>query len=228
MNWVAPSRAEDATGAAVIAEEANVLIPVDDDLAGDNVGRAVVQGGQERGLIIHKLFEEILTGELVDEPRALMQRADTLVRDLGHQPMNDPSRGLCPSEIAACINRGLRLPQIAAVRELLVPEFPVCASARVGSVETITSGIADAIAIGEEGPELVVDWKSDIAPNAEAAAQYQAQVRSYLEVTKIPRGVIVFVTTGEVVEVRLRSGPQTPGTAVVDQLDQIGGVAWFR
>lgn len=55
---------------------------------------------------------------------------------------------------------------------------------------------------GEDGkPELVIDWKSDVHPSAAASDHYRSQVRCYLEVTGILKGMVVFVTTGAVLHV---------------------------
>ena len=69
-------------------------------------------------------------------------------------------------------------------------------------MELATFGIVDALCIGEDGtPELVIDWKSDVSPSAAAADHYRQQVSRYLEVTGIPAGLVVFVTTGKLMRV---------------------------
>ena len=50
-------------------------------------------------------------------------------------------------------------------------------------------------------PEMVIDWKSDVAPDAAAIAGYAAQVRAYLRATGAGRGLVVFMTSGRVVGV---------------------------
>jgi hypothetical protein len=52
-------------------------------------------------------------------------------------------------------------------------------------------------------PELVIDWKSDVAPGATTIAGYAAQVRTYLRATGAARGLVVFMTSGRVVRVEL-------------------------
>jgi hypothetical protein len=107
-----------------------------------------------------------------------------------------------PAEIAGCVDRSLRIPQIANVRDRLTPEFTVYSSSVSGFVETITSGIADAIAIDRNGrPALVVDWKSDVSITTETLDHYRAQVQGYLKTSGAPRGLIVFVTNGNCVEI---------------------------
>jgi exodeoxyribonuclease-5 len=92
------------------------------------------------------------------------------------------------------------LPEIAAIRARLLPELPVYGVGEEDGVELATFGIVDALCIGEDGkPELVIDWKSDVAPSPAVSDHYRSQVRRYLEVTGIPRGLIVFVTSGSIV-----------------------------
>jgi len=53
----------------------------------------------------------------------------------------------------------------------------------------MTSGIADALAIGPDGTiDVVIDWKSDVDPEAKIIELYRAQVRDYLAVTGAPKG----------------------------------------
>ncbi|RWD62839.1 MAG: hypothetical protein EOS60_31245, partial [Mesorhizobium sp.] len=55
---------------------------------------------------------------------------------------------------------------------------------------------------GPDGkPQVVVDWKSDVQPSPEAIEHYRAQVRNYLDMTGTQRGLIVLVTSGEVLTV---------------------------
>ena len=42
-----------------------------------------IQGGRERGLILHKLIEEVLSGETAETMPALVARAEALVLVLG-------------------------------------------------------------------------------------------------------------------------------------------------
>lgn len=100
------------------------------------------------------------------------------------------------------VDRTLRLPEIAEVRDRLIPELPVAAREIVDGEEIAITGIIDALCFDENGrPELVIDWKSDVAPKAEAVQHYRAQVKQYLSATSCPKGMIVFVTTGELLTV---------------------------
>jgi exodeoxyribonuclease-5 len=200
LEWIAPSRAEDAQQPAA-ADELPVFAPTQDGEVDEESVISAPQGGRGRGLVIHKLFEEVLTNETGDSIEALEARATELIKEIGLDPSADPRRGLSPAEIARSVLRGLTHPKIAAVRPKLLPEFPVFSSSVAGTVEKITAGIADAIAIEDGKPFLIIDWKSDVDPGLETAAHYRAQVSAYLEATNIPVGLIVFVTNGTVIEI---------------------------
>ena len=81
-------------------------------------------------------------------------------------------------------------------------EFPVYASTLTDMHEEATAGIADAIAFDSDGvPQAVIDWKSDVAPAPETLDHYCSQVRAYLDMTTIERGLIVALTSGVVIPV---------------------------
>jgi exodeoxyribonuclease-5 len=173
-------------------------------LAGEDGGGSLlaIQGGRERGDVLHKLIEEVLTGETEETLPTLAARAVSLIRAIGCRVAADPGRGLVPAEIAGCALRALSLPEIASLRPRLLPEFPVYASAWREGKEEVTVGIADAIAFGADGrPIAVVDWKSNVAPTPGMIEHYRGQVRAYLAMMGVERGLIVFATTGVVVTV---------------------------
>jgi hypothetical protein len=100
------------------------------------------------------------------------------------------------------VTRTLALPEIVELRPTLAPEFPVHASTVIDGVEQATAGITDATSFGPDGePQLVIDWKSDVQPTPETIDHYRAQVRNYLDMTGTDRGLIVLVTTGEILAV---------------------------
>ena len=200
--WRAPSRNED-TGEPVHRKEEPELLANDADGAPVDAGTpATVQGGRERGLILHKLIEEVLAGETAEDSPALVARAETLIRVLGCPVMDDSALGLAPAELSGCVIRALSLPQVAPLRPVLHPEFPVYACSTFVAHEEATAGIADAIAFDASGaPQVVIDWKSDVDPSAETVEHYHAQVRAYLDMTGAERGLIVMVTSGKVLPV---------------------------
>jgi exodeoxyribonuclease-5 len=196
--WAAPSRDEAVAGLPTEVDATDLVFG--EEIAAPEAGP--VQGGRERGLVIHKLFEEVLTGEIEAAEATLAARAVELIRQLGLEPSADAAIGLSPGEVARVVARTLALPEIAAVRDRLLPELPVLASDQDDGVEVATAGIVDALCLGDGGrPDLVIDWKSDVDPDPTVAEQYQRQVRRYLEVTGTTKGLVVFVTNGTIMKV---------------------------
>ena len=200
--WRAPSRDEGETD-SVIREETRKILVTDGDGAPGESDIVTIQGGRERGLILHKLIEEVLTGETAETIPALVARAEALIRVLGCPIVDDPALGLAPAELAGCVVRALSLPEVAAFRPGLLPEFPVYASTLTEAHEEVTAGIADAIAFSSDRmPQVVIDWKSELDLAAETVEHYRAQVRAYLEMTGAERGLIVALTSGTVISVK--------------------------
>ena len=206
--WRAPSRDEDAAR-PVLREEAPAILATDGDGApAGGAAAATIQGGRERGTILHKLIEEVLTGETAETQPDLAARAEILISTLGLPVMDDPAQGLAPVELAACVVRALSLPEVAALRSGLVPEYPVYASNETDTHEEATAGIIDAIAFDADGaPQVIIDWKSDVDPTPETLEHYRAQVRAYLDMTGAERGIVVCVTTGTAMQVIRFTGP---------------------
>ncbi|MEN6541688.1 UvrD-helicase domain-containing protein [Parvibaculum sp.] len=204
LTWLAPSRGENTAGNVLQEEEAGIWTSsVDDDQPRELEPATSVQGGRERGLILHKLMEEVLTGETHEAEAALAERAAELIRALGRSPVADPATGLSAKELAGCVIRTLALPDIAALRPCLLAEFPVYAAHAANGVETATVGIADALTLSAAGrPAVIVDWKSDVAPDPQTLDHYRAQVRAYIDMTGAERGLIVLMTSGVVIHVR--------------------------
>ena len=156
---------------------------------------AAPRGSRARGLILHKLLEEVLTGETADDDAALRTRAAELAGQLaGFSGVE----GFDAAEAALSARRGLAVPEIAAVRASLLPEYSVAHSDMADGEEVVTQGVADAVAWEGDRIRLVVDWKSDVNPNAATVAQYRGQVLAYLRATGAPAGVVVFLTSGAV------------------------------
>jgi exodeoxyribonuclease-5 len=202
LTWLAPSRDEKAGETALREVEVGLWTGSADDQPSELETATRVQGGRERGLILHKLMEEVLTGETQGVETALTERATDFVRALGHSPVADPSTGLSAQELAACVSRTLALPDIVALRPGLLAEFPVYAAHVTNGAETATAGIVDALTVTAEGrPAVVVDWKSDVAPGPRTLDHYCAQVRTYLDIIGAERGLIVLMTSGTVIPV---------------------------
>jgi ATP-dependent exoDNAse (exonuclease V) beta subunit len=171
--------------------------------SGDADVSAAVRGSRERGLVVHKLLEEVLTGETPDRAEALKTRARALLDQLGTAEASRPQDGLHAPELAATVLRALAIREIAACRSRLVPELTVFSTRADDDRMTYVGGVADALAYLPLGIiELVIDWKTDVSPNAQQIELYREQMRDYLAATGAPEGLLVFVTTGQVIRVR--------------------------
>jgi ATP-dependent exoDNAse (exonuclease V) beta subunit len=151
--------------------------------------------GRVRGLLLHKLMEEVLTGELREDPDAFNARARELLSQLR---LESPADAPDPEEIGATAWRTLQLSEIAALRPGLVAELPVYTWLKPGPQGPALAGRIDAAAIDDGRAQVIVDWKSDVAPRAEDIASHAAQLQDYLRATGAPRGVLVHMTTGSV------------------------------
>jgi len=161
-----------------------------------------IAGSATRGSILHKLMEEVLTGETQDAAPELERRATELLTQLGREPSADPKMGISPNELAATIVRTLNIPEIAALRPRLMSECAVFGTETDERTETLISGIADAVARDVNGRiEAIIDWKSDVVMNADKLAAYSTQLGHYRKRTGAERTLLVPMTTGKVVKV---------------------------
>lgn len=195
--WRRPSRSElDQVG------EAEAKIESGEIPEAAALEPAAVLGSSTRGTILHKLIEEVLTGETCDTKTDLETRAAELVRQVGQEPAADPKVGISPVELAATVLRTLALPDVATLRPRLVSELPLFGSQADEGGEILLSGQVDAIAYDGSGAiDAVVDWKSDVAPDASSIGHYRQQIADYRKQTKAKRALLVFMTTGQVVDV---------------------------
>jgi ATP-dependent exoDNAse (exonuclease V) beta subunit len=163
----------------------------------------VVGAGAVRGIVLHKLMEEFLTGELDADVAVTVARAQELLEQL-LTDQNDKGLHPDPTEMAMCALRALALPEIATIRSFLVPEVAIWSTGE----GYLVAGRADALAIKGGRVEVAIDWKSDVNPTAAARSAYAGQLRDYLAATGAEKGAIVFLTVGEIVwiENHARSG----------------------
>lgn len=70
-----------------------------------------IGAGRVRGLVLHKLLEEILTGELPEDAPALTKRAKALTSELVAEIGPGAPK---PAELAATVLHTLRNPEVAA------------------------------------------------------------------------------------------------------------------
>jgi len=159
-------------------------------------------GGPERGVVMHKLIEEVLTGETEEDEASLKERAAELCLQFAASKNSQLSKPLDPDAMASEVARTLALPEIEAIRERLFPEVATAASIDEGELEKAVIGVMDAAEVMEDGRvRTVVDWKSDPRPTPSTIDHYKKQVRQYMEMNNAERGLIVFMTAGKVVEV---------------------------
>jgi len=113
--WRSPSRHEAVVGEQAVPSEEEIFtdaaalgesLPAD---AGPALPRGTIQGGRERGLVLlHKLLEEVLTGETAESLGALEVRARSLLAELGVAECESPADGPHPAEIATSTLRARR------------------------------------------------------------------------------------------------------------------------
>jgi ATP-dependent exoDNAse (exonuclease V) beta subunit len=162
---------------------------------------APVGAGRLRGLLLHKLIEEVLTGELIDEPKGLSARAQELLKQLSRDravARDTPEVG----ELSVTVQRTLALPEIAAIRGKLIPEVSVYDLRLTEAGAMALSGRADGVVEEAGRVSVVVDWKSDISPSREDVERHAQQLKDYLAALHAPRGALVYMTSGVVHWVR--------------------------
>jgi CRISPR-associated exonuclease Cas4 len=184
IRWLRPSDGD--------ADRVVEVARVDESAVADPAGLATIIGSTIRGAVLHKLIEEILTGEIEEAVSVLGARAAVLLVQLG-----PPETGVLPdlAEMAATALRALNLPGIAEHRGALVPEMALYDARDAGAI--LMAGRADAIAVADGRPVVVFDWKSDVAPSAADRKTYAVQLLEYMEAVSAPRGAVVYLTLGE-------------------------------
>lgn len=130
-------------------------------------------GSSVRGVILHKLMEELLTGEVPPSVDALEQRCAVLVPQLFAIEGKAPT--LDVKELAATAWRTFSLPDLARDGDELVPEVPIYGSI-AGDEYRFVSGRADAVRYRDGRARIVFDWKSDVSPDAATRAAYASQL----------------------------------------------------
>ena len=189
IRWRRPSESD--------ADRAETLGPVARNVSEAYEYLAPIGAGRHRGILLHKLMEELLTGELVDTEIAAVERRAADLRDelLG---WDEESPAMPPSlaEIAQTALNTLSLPDIAPLRPQLIPEVAIWSS---DSAAALLTGRADALAVADGKITAALDWKSDIAPTDEERLRHASQLRDYLRATKAPRGALVYMSLAEVV-----------------------------
>jgi ATP-dependent exoDNAse (exonuclease V) beta subunit len=155
-----------------------------------------VGAGRLRGVLLHKLMEELLTGELTaTDAAAAERRAAQLLAELLGREETQPDARPDPSEMARTALKTLTFADVAALRPHLLPEVAIWSSSSDG---TCMAGRADALAIEDGNIIAVLDWKSDIAPRQDERSGYVGQLSEYLAATGAPQGALVYMSLDEV------------------------------
>jgi CRISPR-associated exonuclease Cas4 len=154
---------------------------------------STIEGSRLRGVILHKLMEELLTGEIGTALDAVKGKARVLLDQLS----STTHSGMLPdpSELASTALRTLTLPELEPFRTRLIPEVSIY-GVTPKSMDQLIAGRADAVGWKEDGSKVVFDWKSDVVPNNEDRAAYRQQLSQYLHVIGAARGAIVYMTSG--------------------------------
>jgi CRISPR-associated exonuclease Cas4 len=165
----------------------------------------IIGAGRVRGLLLHKLLEEVLWEGLEETPAALAMRARYLLGDLVSLTDAQDTLPDC-DEVAQIALATLALPEVSALRPHLVPEVPVYAMIASEEAPLPLAGRADALAVEDGAVTAVIDWKSDIAPGERQRQEHVEQLRLYLAATGAPRGALVYASLGCVRWVDLPQG----------------------
>ncbi len=208
----APSRSDEGDGAAegVKAEDSVPLFTAElgtwildalDSVEEAPATASTLTVGTARGILLHKLMEDVINAVVEAAQAALAVRAAGLLAELSPDDL-----GVDPAEVAGMALRAWHVPEVAALHGSLLAEVAVAGAEHDHGTggEVIWSGIADAIAVDPQGrPEVVLDWKSDRAPTPETLAHYREQVRAYLRLTGAREGIVVLAARDEVLRVLL-------------------------
>ncbi|TYL83145.1 UvrD-helicase domain-containing protein [Bradyrhizobium cytisi] len=184
IRWVRPSDGD--------ADRLVEVARIDEAADADPAGLVTVMGSAIRGAVLHKLIEEVLTGEIEEAAAVLEARAGVLLAHL-----SPPEAGAlpAPAEMAMTVLRALSLPGVAEHRATLVPEMALYSSRDAGGI--LVAGRADAVAVAVGRAVVAFDWKSDVAPTTADRQTYAGQLLQYLEAVGAPRGAVVYLTLGE-------------------------------
>ena len=158
-----------------------------------------VGAGRVRGVLLHKLMEEFLTGELPEtDSAAVEQRATQLLNEVLGEGEARAAAAPDPKEVARTALNTLSFADVAKLRPHLVPEVAIWARLHEG---TLLAGRADALAVVDSKIMAAVDWKSDIAPTSEDRLRHAGQLRDYLGATGAQHGMVVYMSLGEVITI---------------------------
>jgi CRISPR-associated exonuclease Cas4 len=174
------------------------VVEVISDTIDDEEEAWIATGGRLRGLVLHKLMEEVIEEGLTADAAVLAARAAVLGSQLLAPGESDESVEDV-GELSQTVLRTLALPDIAELLPRLRAELPIYALVGEDGAAQPMAGRVDAVALASDGAlDAVIDWKSDIAPGSQQMADHVDQVRLYLAATGAPRGALVYMSLGRV------------------------------
>lgn len=151
--------------------------------------------GRIRGSVLHKLIEEILTGELSIDGDEMMARSRSLLEQLLVKEAEPPNDLPDPVEMATTVRSTLQISDVEALLPFMKGEVPVWDRKDTDYL----AGRADALILAGDRIVGVIDWKSDVALNKDEVAKYVAQVAKYLQATGALAGAVVFISMARIV-----------------------------
>lgn len=192
LKWVTPSKDE-----VPVTDLETSFLDLGESTLHENELPPISGPGLVRGQVIHRLIEEILTGETpLDQ---ITERAEFLSAQIQSYPEIELPDPIDPEEISLRVARALQLPQIHPIIDSLVPECPVYNFVSENGMSSVVIGIADAISFSVDGtPQLIIDWKS-----GQVEAHHEEQIAAYMRATGINHGLLVYVDSAQVKEVHL-------------------------
>jgi ATP-dependent exoDNAse (exonuclease V) beta subunit len=161
-----------------------------------------IGAGPLRGTLLHKLAEEVITGELTVTLEALTARAGELLTQLRSQLLGQESEFPDPAQAATLVRDTLAIEDVATLLPFLEAEVPVWNAD--GAI--LLAGRVDALIVREGRVLGVLDWKSDVNPSPKVKSDYVAQLDEYVSVTGSIAGAVVFMTSGELIWIGDREG----------------------
>lgn len=199
IQWRRPSSADvdrELLDRAILDVEAIRVEPTPDPVVG---------AGALRGVVLHKLMEELLTGLVVPGQRQLKDRASVL---LGQLEMAETVVRPDLAEMARTALRTIKHKKLKPYVAKMVPEVPLYGRQ---SDTVLVTARADAVAFEGGMPVAAFDWKSDVAPTPKDHDTYAGQLLEYLALINAEKGAVVYMTSGDIQWV-YRSSQDDSGT----------------
>jgi CRISPR-associated exonuclease Cas4 len=187
LRWIRPSDAD----ADLVTFERPVAMAWEQPIEPVSVQGA----GTARGIVLHKIMEELVTGEVEADADAIRQRSMLLVKQLYGAAA--PESALDANELAETALRTWALPELVSNRTGLIAEVPVYGRLD-GDGDRLVAGRADAVGYLAGRPDIVFDWKSDVDPDAASRVDYANQLGQYVHVLGAERGAVVYMTSGRI------------------------------